>query len=60
MQKKTQRPVQFEIMEQMRDAVATWIAMARLNSFRARVEITPSLDQAVFSDHRVLGGIDRT
>src|ERR1700704_1299415 len=30
MQKKTQRPVQFEITEQTRDAVAVWIAAARL------------------------------
>ena len=29
-QKKTQRPVQFEITEQTRDAVAAWIAMAHL------------------------------
>lgn len=28
MQKKTQRPVQFEITEQTREAVATWIAAA--------------------------------
>src|SRR6266480_2996613 len=30
MQKKTQRPVQFEITEQTRDAVAAWIAAAHL------------------------------
>src|SRR6202158_4459861 len=30
MQKKTQRPAQFEITEQTRDAVATWIAAAHL------------------------------
>ena len=30
MQKKTQRPVQFEITEQTRDAVAAWITTARL------------------------------
>jgi len=30
MQKKTQRPVQFEITEQTRDAVGAWIAAARL------------------------------
>ena len=30
MQKKTQRPVRFEITEQTRDAVANWIAMAQL------------------------------
>ncbi len=32
MQKKTQRPVQFEITEQTRDAVAAWIAAAHLKS----------------------------
>jgi hypothetical protein len=30
MQKKTQRPLQFEITEQTRDAVAAWIAAAHL------------------------------
>src|SRR5512132_1252663 len=30
MQKKTQRPVQFEITEQTRDAVVAWIAAAHL------------------------------
>ena len=30
MQKKTQRPVQFELTEQTRDAVAAWIAAAHL------------------------------
>ena len=30
MQRKTQRPVQFEITEQSRDALATWIAAAHL------------------------------
>ncbi len=32
MQQKTQRPVQFEITEQTRDAVAAWIAKATLKS----------------------------
>src|SRR6476661_10153357 len=32
MQKKTQRPVQFEITEQTRGAVAAWIAAAHLKS----------------------------
>src|SRR5438105_13102634 len=31
MQKKTQRPVQFEITEQTRDAVAAWMTMAHLS-----------------------------
>lgn len=30
MQKKTQRPVQFELTEQTRDSVAAWIAAAHL------------------------------
>src|ERR1700704_6311362 len=30
MQKKTQRPVQFEITEQTRDAVAAWVRQAHL------------------------------
>lgn len=30
MQHKTQRPIQFEITEQTRDAVASWIAKAQL------------------------------
>ena len=34
MQKKTQRPVQFEITEQTRDAVGAWIATARLRPDR--------------------------
>ena len=32
MQQKTRRPVQFEITEQTREAVATWVAHARLRS----------------------------
>jgi integrase len=32
MQQKTKRPVQFEITEQTREAVAAWIAKANLNS----------------------------
>jgi hypothetical protein len=30
MQQKTQRPVQFEITEQTRDAVASWVAASQL------------------------------
>ena len=45
MQKKTQRPVQFEITEQTRDAVAAWIAAAHLKSdqclFPSRVSASP-------------------
>ena len=47
MQKKTQRPVQFEITEQTRDAVAAWIAAAHLKSdqylFPSRVSASPHL-----------------
>src|SRR4249920_1703787 len=47
MQKKTQRPVQFEITEQTRDTVAAWIAAARLKSdqylFPSRVSASPHL-----------------
>ncbi len=47
MQKKTQRPVQFEITEQTRDAVAAWIAAAHLKSdqylFPRRVSASPHL-----------------
>jgi len=31
MQQKTQRPVQFEITEQTRDALAAWIRLRRLS-----------------------------
>ena len=45
MQKKTQRPVQFEITEQTRDAVAAWIAAAHLKPeqylFPSRVSESP-------------------
>lgn len=47
MQKKTQRPVQFEITEQTRDAVSAWIAGARLKPdqflFPSRVSASPHL-----------------
>src|SRR5947208_9042872 len=47
MQKKTQRPVQFEITEQTRDAVAVWIATADLKPeqflFPSRVTESPHL-----------------
>jgi integrase len=45
MQRKTQRPVQFEITEQTRDAVAAWIAVAHLRPeqflFPSRVSESP-------------------
>lgn len=47
MQQKTHRPVQFEITEQTREAVATWVAQARLRSedflFPSRVRASPHL-----------------
>src|SRR5436309_5215083 len=47
MQKKTQRPVQFEITEQTRDAVAAWITAAHLKPeqflFPSRVSASPHL-----------------
>lgn len=47
MQQKTHRPVQFEITEQTREAVATWIAHSHLRSedflFPSRVRASPHL-----------------
>lgn len=46
-QRKTGRPVQFEITEQTRDALATWIALARLRPdqylFPSRITSSPHL-----------------
>ena len=53
MQKKTQRPVQFEITEQTRDAVAAWIATAHLKAeqflFPSRVNKSPHLSARQYS-----------
>ena len=58
MQKKTQRPVQFEITEQTRDSVAAWIAEANLKSdqflFPSRVSASPDLSTRQYS--RIVGG----
>lgn len=47
MQQKTQRPVQFEIMEQTRDTVSQWVCMAGLRSedslFPSRIHDSPHL-----------------
>jgi integrase len=47
MQQKTRRPVQFEITEQTREAVATWVAHTRLRSedfmFPSRLRASPHL-----------------
>jgi integrase len=47
MQQKTHRPVQFELTEQTRDAVAAWIAKADLNAeqhlFKSRLNSSPHI-----------------
>jgi integrase len=57
MQKKTQRPVQFEITEQTRDAVAAWIAAAHLKPeqflFPSRVSESPHISTRQY--HRIVG-----
>jgi integrase len=57
MQKKTQRPVQFEINEQTRDAVANWVAAAQLRPdqflFPSRVAESPHLSTRQYS--RIVG-----
>src|SRR6266508_1892954 len=63
MQKKTQRPVQFEITEQSRDAVAAWITAAPPEAGAVpfpepRYGVAPSIDPAVLPDRRVLGRVD--
>ncbi len=58
MQKKTQRPVQFELTEQTRDAVAAWIAAAHLKPehylFPSRMAESPHLSTRQCS--RIVGG----
>jgi integrase len=53
MQKKTQRPVQFEITEQTRDAVAAWIKEAHLKPdqflFASRVSKSPHVSTRQYS-----------
>ena len=57
MQKKTQRPVQFEITEQTREAVAAWIAEAHLKPeqylFPSRVSASPHVSTRQYS--RIVG-----
>ena len=57
MQKKTQRPVQFEITEQTREAVAAWIVAAHLKPdqflFPSRVSQSPHLSTRQYS--RIVG-----
>jgi len=58
MQKKTQRPVQFELTEQTRDAVATWIATAHLKPeqylFPSRLSESPRVSARQYS--RIVAG----
>jgi integrase len=53
MQKKTERPVQFEIIDQTRDALVTWIAAAHLKPeqflFPSRVSESPHLSTRQYS-----------
>jgi site-specific recombinase XerC len=62
MQKKTQRPVQFEVTEQTRDAVAAWIATAHLKAeqflFPSRVSESPHLSTRQYS--RIVGAWARS
>jgi integrase len=57
MQKKTERPVQFEITEQTRDAIAAWIDTAHLRPeqflFPSRVSDSPHLSTRQYS--RIVG-----
>ena len=57
MQKKTQRPVQLEVTEQAREAVAAWLAAAHLKSdqflFPSRVSASPHLSTRQYS--RIVG-----
>src|SRR4029434_10771340 len=67
MQKKTERPVQFEITEQTRDAIAAWITGAHLKPehflFPSRLSESPHLSTRQYS--RIVGswveciGLDR-
>ena len=56
-QKKTQRPVQFELTEQTRDAVAAWIATAHLKPeqylFPSRMSESPHVSTRQYS--RIVG-----
>jgi integrase len=58
MQQKTERPVQFEIMEQTRNSIAAWIQLARLRSdeflFPSRIHDSPHLSTRQYA--RVVNG----
>ena len=57
LQRKTQRPVQFELTEQTREAVAAWIAKAQLRSgdylFPSRTRRSPHISTRQYS--RIVG-----
>ena len=57
LQKKTQRPVQFEITEPTRDSIAAWIATAHLNAeqflFPSRLSASPHLSTRQYA--RIVG-----
>lgn len=63
MQQKTKRPVQFELTEQTREAVAAWIAKANLNSeqylFPSRLSKSPHITTRQYARivHRWVGSI---
>jgi hypothetical protein len=63
MQRKTQRPVQFEITDQTRDAVGRgllWLAFVRTRTcFRAARLIAPSVDSPVRAYRPAMGRLDR-
>lgn len=62
MQRKTHRPVQFEITEQTRQSASAWIEKAHLASnqylFPSRVAKSPHLSAPIRMDRGVLGRID--
>lgn len=66
MQRKTHRPVQFEITEQTREAVAAWISQAQLKSeqflFSSRIHASPHISTRQYAkivDHWVTSiGLD--
>src|ERR1700680_501422 len=57
MQRKTERPVQFEITEQTRDAVTAWITAAHLKpeQFLFPSRVSESLHLSTRQDSRIVG-----
>jgi len=63
MQKTTQRPVQFEITEQTRDAVTAWITAGPSEAgavplSEPRFRVAASIDPTVLPDSRIVGRLD--